>query len=263
MSDSVLRQRTNLFGIAAMITIGALGAAAPASARGLVADAEAMTVVGACALDSTPCSPVVLGTGATKYDVYVYTDGIVSIGSALTAVPTSLLDLTGTNYIAAALADYSGVGITVSEAHFDNFNNFPPGDDSLRIDWVFRGVGQSFDTAFSVDLSVDTPTNALYGAVHYGYFSEEGMVTNTPGGCTTCGGGFTPDEFVGDYLLPGSLIGSSYDATVIAYDTPLPSTGTVSAVPEPEALPVMAFGLGAMAVAMRLSRRRVRVRARG
>jgi len=283
MQKSVSRRTGYLRGAAMALLLG-LGFAAPAEARGLVADFvdPPPGPVSTCELVNPgpgTCNPISFLDDSTSsfLDIYVYADGLLSIGSPLTTLssfPSSLSGL-GSNFVAAGFADYSTSNMRVVD--------YGEGGDDLHIFWIFDGPGGT-DAIFGAVLN--SFSGALQVETDYGRFADFDSSTDwfvapdyDPSCQSTSGG-----DLCGAYLPTGALVGSSYkgdvylnalsqDNLVGAYDcgsdtntdlngyvfTPgsaCSTTGKGGSVPEPDTWLIMAFGLGVLGGVVRRSRQR-------
>ena len=188
-------------------------------------------------------SPVTLTDMAQP--IYVYNDGIIGIGSALTGAQVGNLgSLSGQNYIAAGFNDYSGTNMKVG------YDVRAP--NQLIIYWIFSPPNVSGTALFGIDLqsqsdgSIDAHVD--YGADMSNWFTGG----YCPAACDPASGG---DDIGGVFSLSNTLAGSSYAITGgdvnfpdgFTVVIPAGSQTTVS-VPEPSTWSVLTFGIGAMVV---------------
>jgi hypothetical protein len=288
----------------------------PANARGMAVDDWYPSPASSCALTG-PCSPSNLGgvyddannqflnvyTGPGTFnagvfsDVYIYNDGVISIGGPLpsTASFSGGLASLGKNYIAVGFNDYSGLGGTgvgaevtaplvpvldpSGEFIYYTYNN--PYD--LRIYWFFNaplGAGPPGVTPAT------SPENAIFGvelfyagngvmqvSLAYGASVNDGTwyLPSVPYCDLVCEAG--GDNVAGNYLPVGTLIGSSYatfpPVTISGDCTANPNSCTdfsgaglttfdiPTAVPEPDTWIMVICGLGVIGTALRIRRRQI------
>ncbi len=295
MSYAIPRSMSYLraVGAAVALLLGA-GLASPALAtRGIATDETLPPTVPACDLGQLSCSvadfvtdgalssydpnqggssgPVMAGPFA---DVFVYSDGLVSIGAPLPNTASFIGGLSptnlGNNYIAVGFADYTPPRVLV-----DLFPADSGVGSELDVFWTFHGpTGEDI-----FGLTLQPGTGGTFNAtVGYGaFFDSDGWFNATnfggvsPSCDVTCLGpdGDDGDNVVGVGLLDGALVGSSYPGGPKG-DLPGGAVGpnftyasvsftvepnAVTPVPEPDSWTIMILGLFAVfGVARRSSR---------
>jgi hypothetical protein len=257
--------------------------AAPAQARGIVADFALPPVVAACtSLAQQSCSVSNFVNNGLTYDfansgldhntpaaagifgnVYVYAQGIISIGSPLP--PTASINgglnaaNLGNNFIAPGLSNYylspaANERVLVSLIPDDN-TALP---NELRVYWVFNDPANQLDI-FGLDLITHAPNPPNppippSASVGYGTFlSDDTWFNEANFGAPPFCDALCVSTTVGGAELPGdALVGSSYPdgpgsniAETYFFNFTLTSSTTAS-VPEPSAWSIMLAGLCAL-----------------
>ncbi|HEX4027947.1 MAG TPA: PEP-CTERM sorting domain-containing protein [Rhizomicrobium sp.] len=256
MSDTALRLTKHFSGTGIALALF-LGMAAQAEARGIVADSATFTSdTGACTFAMTCSNSFLLNNTS----IYVYQDGMISIGSALTSPPasgftSSTIDLsTFGNYIAAGLFNYS------SSTHVEDGSFF----GNLEIRWTFDG------NTFGINLNPESD-GSIQAVVMYDdnlAFSPDTVISSNYSGCQSATETFPQSEPSSPCSSPDAV---AYDAST-EYVTPdsnfdydnlvLTIPAATTAVPEPADWSIMLFGLGAIGGMTWQLRRRRAARAR-
>jgi PEP-CTERM motif len=245
MSKTVLLNANPLRAAGATLAIVlGIGLAAPAQARGIVADEPedlSPNTFAFCNFSTTCTTPYLLknATTGTITPIYAYNDGIATIGTPLSNPPTSpftasTLDL-GNNYIAAGLFDYSTAPTTLDTggSQFDFELRWTISSGVFGIDFGGQTDG-SIEAVVMYDISpFALPDGALIGS------SYSGCQTTNEGGetCTSPPAAALP-------ITANSSSAYNYPNYVLT----IPAATTT--VPEPFTLSLFGAGL-AGAVAMR------------
>ncbi len=304
MPISGRRRRLGALARKAAVAMLVVAGAGSAAARGVAVDTVLPNAVTGCTLGAS-CSPSNLGGaydlgnyfGATPVsafttgpfsNIYIYADGVISIGAPLpstASVAGGLASLGSGNYIAAGLGDYSALDeqVLVSVLPAPEAPGPDISPEELRIYWTFDlPAGQTTldptggqNAIFGIDMMYEGGGKYLvdvnYGASTSSWYSNPSTgiqytdnsycdLTCDPSGADNPG--LSDGDFVTGVFLPnGTAIGSSYPgavgpATVNAdylYPGYMFTIGAASAVPEPATWALAILGLGA--VGWRLRRR--------
>jgi hypothetical protein len=198
-----------------------LGLVGTAQARGIVADMNAPATISACAV-APNCSAESAFAGTAFSNVYVYTDGAISIGAPSTNPTFGDLSTFGNSFIAAGLADYAALGFNV-EVQYNLLNNGATDNvdpTELELYWVISNSDPTTKVTSADPLGdeqaifgiyLSSTNSANFKAVAGSGVGDFTWFNQTGGYNPYCDAASTSDNICGVFLPNTAVTGSSYD----------------------------------------------------